>query len=694
MKTILIRMLAVALAGQMLVAAQQAGDAERLLRAAMNTAMVDGNLAAAIKQYKAIVARYEKTNRQVAATALVRLADCYQKLGDTESKRIYERLLRDYADQKDAVTIARARLGGSETIVASKGDRAVWTGPSVDLFGQVSPDGRYITYVDWPGEGNLSVHDLVTNTDRVLTAAPTVRWSQFAEFSVISKDGTRVAYSWFNEKGRYDLRILPLHGTARSEPRKIIDSTDEIRSFAPLDWSSDSKWIAANIQRADGTGQIGLIGVADGTLRILKSVDWRGARRIAFSPDDRYIAYDLAVGDSDAERHVFVMAIDGSAESAVVADRSSNVVMAWTPDGRDVLFASDRTGQAALWKQGIAGGKPQGRAALVRRDVGSAYSLGMTKSGTIFVYKPASANFVQVAALDLDAAKIQPLSAKGFQRFVGSGGAPSWSADGQRLVYKSCSPAPSQACAINIASVDRNDVRQLWPKLSYLGGLRLLSNGTSFFAIGRDVKGRNGAFRVDAQNGELTPITIPRVGAIEVLSSDEKTLYFRRGASSGGALLARDLATGTERELFRRTDMSSMSMTISPDERYIASVAGAGLYLIPVGGGTVREVLHAKPREAFDGYRAAWTPDGQSLLLPKRIDNQALELWIVPMFDRREPRKMDVDTEAWALAGGGFAIHPSGRLIAFTGVAGKQGAEVWALENLLSAGAATKQTTR
>ena len=237
-------------------------------------------------------------------------------------------------------------------------------------------------------------------------------------------------------------------------------------------------------------------------------------------------------------------------------------------------------------------------------------------------------------------------------------------------------------------------MRQLWPKLTYLGGLRQLSKGRSFFAIGRDVKGRNGAFRVDAQNGELTPITIPRAGAIEVLSSDEKTLYFRRGASSGGALLARDLASGTERELFRRTDMSSMSMTISPDERYIASVAGSGLYLIPVGGGTVREVLHAKPREVFDGYRAAWTPDGQSLLLPKRIDNQALELWIVPMFDRREPRKMDVDTEAWALAGGGFAIHPSGRLIAFTGVAGKQGAEVWALENLLSAGVATKQTPR
>src|SRR5438093_496855 len=115
MKTMLIRVVGVALAAQLVAAAaQQAGDAERQLRAAMNAATVDGNLAGAIEQYKAIVARYEKTNRQAAATALVRMAECYQKLGDAESKRIYERLLREFADQGEAVKIARAHLGGVE----------------------------------------------------------------------------------------------------------------------------------------------------------------------------------------------------------------------------------------------------------------------------------------------------------------------------------------------------------------------------------------------------------------------------------------------------------------------------------------------------------------------------------------------------------------------------------------------------
>ena len=34
-------------------------------------------------------------------TALVRMADCYQKLGDAESRRIYEQVIREYPDQKD-----------------------------------------------------------------------------------------------------------------------------------------------------------------------------------------------------------------------------------------------------------------------------------------------------------------------------------------------------------------------------------------------------------------------------------------------------------------------------------------------------------------------------------------------------------------------------------------------------------------
>ena len=109
MKRILIAMAAAAL-----LAAQSGGEAERLFSAAKNTETVDGNLQSAIKQYNAIVSRYGKSDRPVAAMALVRMAECYQRLGDAQAEKIYQRVLNDYADQKDAVAPrAGERLGGA-----------------------------------------------------------------------------------------------------------------------------------------------------------------------------------------------------------------------------------------------------------------------------------------------------------------------------------------------------------------------------------------------------------------------------------------------------------------------------------------------------------------------------------------------------------------------------------------------------
>jgi Tol biopolymer transport system component len=681
MRSLLIAIATVALTAAVVGAAGDAAqDAERQLKTAMNTELVDGNLKLAIEQYKKVA---DGSNRALAAQALLRMADCYQKLGDREAQAIYQRLVRDYGDQVDAVASARARLGRAVAATTARGDRAAWTGPNVDLFGQVSPDGRYLTYVDWGGNMNLMVHDLVTNTDRALTATPAVQFSQFPEFSAISKDSRQVAYSWFNESGRYDLRVLPLTGAAGSEPRIVVKSNDDIRSIAPADWTSDGKWIAANVRRADGSGQIALVNTADGTLRVLQSVDWRGSNRIVFSPDDRYIAFDIAPGDSDAERHVQVMAIDGSSAAAVVADKSRNVVMAWAPDGQ-VVFASDRSGDMALWGMAVVNGKAQGRPELLRRDIGSPVSLGLTKSGSLYVYKAASANFVQVVPLDLKAAKVGQAGAGAFQRFVGTGGELSWSADGNSLIYKSCGSEPRPACAINIASIATGEVRQGWPKMTYLGGLRRSGDGQAFFASGRDGKGRQGLYRIDARSFEIAPLITPRPGSVEQWSPDGKTLYFRRD----GAVLARELTTGAERELFRQdeTRTTAASIKVSPDGRFIASVSGPVLYVIPTAGGSATEVLRAKNGEAFDGYRAEWTPDGRWLLLPKTFAPEPrVELWLVPMFDGGAPRKVDVDTSAFVLAGGGFAIHPDGTQLAYVGAAGKKGAEVWALENFLPA---------
>ena len=67
------------------LAAQQT-DPEILLRAAIESEEVDGDLEAAIETYKQI-ASSAGSNRALAATALLRLGGCYEKLGREEAQK-------------------------------------------------------------------------------------------------------------------------------------------------------------------------------------------------------------------------------------------------------------------------------------------------------------------------------------------------------------------------------------------------------------------------------------------------------------------------------------------------------------------------------------------------------------------------------------------------------------------------------
>src|SRR5215831_18297114 len=68
---------------------------------------VNHNLDAAIKAYQSIVDRFT-ANRQAAATAFFRLAECYRKQGKTpESDAAYNRLITEFPDQTALAELSR-----------------------------------------------------------------------------------------------------------------------------------------------------------------------------------------------------------------------------------------------------------------------------------------------------------------------------------------------------------------------------------------------------------------------------------------------------------------------------------------------------------------------------------------------------------------------------------------------------------
>jgi Tol biopolymer transport system component len=667
-------------------AQQSASQLEKGFASAEHAATVDGDLKGAIEQYKTIVSR-AGTDRETAARALLRMAECYQKLGDVQARAIYQELVGKYADQREVATIARERLGRAAPIRGrSATQRAVWTGPYVDLFGQVSPDGRYITFVDWVRSLNLMVHDVTTDTDRALTnlepIAPSWTWHGESEWSVISKDGKQVAYAWIGKSGPpRELRVVPLHGNAATDSRRILITTVETRFFGAMDWSPDGQWIAAVLQRTDGTGQIALIGVADGSLSVLKTTGWRGPERIFFSPDSKFIAYDLPASDATDQRDIFVMPIDHSREIHAIDHQSDDRLAGWSPDGERLLFTSDRTG-SGLWAQRFSATGPQGVPELLASDI-SGVSLGLTASGALYIYKGLSDRDIWTAQIDLAGGKVLSSPAS-FDRGLLSGVTiPSWSPDGKYLAYQVGEGDPSHA-AIAIRTVATGDVRRI-PGL-YARDPRWSPDGRSLITAARDRRGRDGIFRVDVQTGEITPILIgPEFGVLPQWSADGARIYYKQ---EPGTIVERELKSGTERAVFTGPHVGIYEL--SPDGRQLAlrvragqpSGSAANVMVVPLDGGEPREVF---PPTAGGSRTIAWTPDSRSLLVLKRPANAPAELWLAPL-NSGEPRKLEIAANGWVQGSegaldSGFSLSPDGKRIAV--LTGKRSAEVWALENFL-----------
>ena len=124
--------------------AQPARQPEVALQAAIRTETIDGDLRRAIQQYEAVA---KGSDRVAAAQALLRMADCYQKLGDTQARSTYQRLVRDFTEQTEAVATARVRLNESGANSATVVARQLWTTTAYSQV-TIANDGRSAAIVD------------------------------------------------------------------------------------------------------------------------------------------------------------------------------------------------------------------------------------------------------------------------------------------------------------------------------------------------------------------------------------------------------------------------------------------------------------------------------------------------------------------------------------------------------------------
>jgi Tol biopolymer transport system component len=569
--------------------------------------------------------------------------------------------------------------------------RQVLAGPYVDVWGAPSPDGRYLSYVDWE-TGDMAVYDLTTDEVRRLTNKGT--WSdsyEFASFSRPSPDGKQIAYSWHNKDGVYDLRVVRLDGSA---PR-VVYSHPEVNSVQPHDWSPDGKQILVLITRKDGVNRIALVSVADGSLQVLKILDWRYPLKVSLSPDERYIVYDFPPRQGFPERDIFLLATDGSREIPLIQHPANDLFPAWAPDGKTILFTSDRTGSLSLWRLKVSEGKVERPPELVKPDVGAIWPMGFTGDGSYYYGVSTGMNEVYIATLDPETGKVVSPPAPVSQRYVGAHWAPDWSADGEHLAYvRQQGPIPREVGSrIVIRSMATGEEREMVPKLTQFDRRpRWSPDGRSFLDVGRNTKGHRGIFLIDAKTGAAQRLVAQESeeGYFEgpAWSPDGTIVFYIRAEMRGGDsswLWARNLATGQDKELFGGV----ADFSVSPDGQQLvfrsgeqithASTWASTLMVMPAVGGEARELLRVLEPEFIPPLGLAWTSDGRHVLFRTgRVDDpdQRCELWRISV-DGGKPEKVGLAMKRLRE----LRVHPDGRRIVFA--AGSRKTEVWVMENFL-----------
>ena len=634
-----------------------AQSAEKLLEGARHKEVMGGDLKGAIAEYRKIAERFAK-QPEIAAQALVKMGACQEKLGEAESRRSYERVVKEYAGAGAFVVQARARL-------AAMGET-----------------GRYLSHVDWT-TGDLAIRDLRTGeSKRVTNYGGHKKAEGEVEGTSISPDGKRIVFGWggwdkaSKAEGIYlQLRVINADGSGERLLRKI-PGKGWAESYG---WSPDGKLVGVCLSgEANGDAQIALLSPDSGALRVIPTDSKFWKSYISFSPDGKWLAYEERLVERGRSRNIFVVAADGTSPAPAKLVDNANL-MGWSPSGDAIIFRKEDVAGDHLYTLPVVKGEARAEAAILHTpSIGNAQSLGLTATGDLFYGVQIQRLDAWITRLDTVAGLAPDPLAKfavaGIE-FANNAGYLRFSADGKQLA------AAVSVNSIKIRNMADAAERVLTLQVKELRRFEWMPDGASFVASAVGLDGKIGLYRVGASNGEVAFVCLD-TGMSFALSADGKSAF--RFASR--ALSVIDLATGNERVLLSRDFSEQGTPNIRPSRDgkslMLTTMGYIGIYDIASNelreiykrSGEIGEAVWVAVRVAV--RVADWSADGRQIVaLVHGINNGPNELRFYPV-SGGAPRVHTIPEKFRNLS-----ISPDGIHAAI--VKSDDYMQVWALENFL-----------
>ena len=694
---------------QGLWSAPRQGNPAVLLRAAIEKEEVDGDLNAAIDQYKRII-KIAGADRAVAAQALLRLGGCYEKRGPEEARQAYQQLIRDYAEQSKAVAAARQRLAAlstGSTARAAAPRLSIRRVPDLDMYAKPSPDGKYLAFTDWK-TGNLAVLDVATGTTRQLTKdASFGDTGGFAEFSAWSHDSRRIACQWdvYGPKGsRSELRVVSVQPDT---PPQIL-AIPGARWVEPLDWTPDGLRILCLYGAGGPLPELALIDVASGSVEKLDLP--RSGWRYQFTTDGGAILYSAPADGKGGASDLFLRELRTGVTTAIVQHPGEDLLVGVLPGSDWLFFASDRRGRLDMWALPFRQHKADGEPVLVKQGLGRFDPLGFSNDGRYYYATLSATDDVFFVDFDKESGEVIGEARKFKSRWDGVSSFPSFSPDGGSLAFavkRGSRPVPVHGTdSLVVQPLKEPAADPIVVGFEEFGLTQVM--GPCWLADGKAVVlggygGREGSahalYRVDLPSLRTTRVyTVPEGRRLNghACASDGPYVYActvtpqaSQTAEQSGLVVRIDAAGGQEREVFRTPSGQGLSgFSLSPDGQALAIVTSLdrqrrALSIVPSQGGQPRQLVEFR-QPSGGGVYSVWGPDGRSVLYIQMSDTWKDD----HMFFLRSVRTdggAAVPETIFRWPGQFFWLkfHPNGRLFAFTGRPDvSSSSEVWVMENL------------
>src|SRR6266852_1622341 len=508
----------------------------------------------------------------------------------------------------------------------------------------LSPDGQHLAFVWNGGAGphfNLYVKVVGTEESLRLTRQESLDFNP-----VWSPDGRYIAFCRI-AKGATGIYIIPALGGAERKVRNTLWDDREFHEtfwFGRLSWSPDGKLLAYS-DRASPSEDAAIFLLSLDSLearKLTSPLRSRGDFSPAFSPDGQTVAF---ARDSQGAQSIYAIPVSGRKEQPLTSDTNQKWGLAWTPDGREIVFAEDDW----LWKISLRGG-PRERLQFGQDGVEPSIR------GNQLVYVQRKLNH-NIWRRNLNSSV--PASPPG--KFIASTrmeSGPQFSPDGSKIAFES---TRSGAYEVWLCSSDGSSLMQLTHlKPSVTGTPRWSPDGQQIVFDSRPA-GNPDIFVINVQGGPPRQLTSePSDEAVPSWSRDGHWIYFASDRTGGSWEVWKMPSTGGPPVQVTRS--GGFAAFESPDGKFLYYAKGfnvPGLWRVPTSGGDEVEVIGSL--EA--GYWGYWAVVDNGIYYLDTATKPGINFFDTAT--HRSTRVFDLENSP-AREDPGFAISPDKKTILYT----------------------------